>query len=381
MSQRIYLDYNASTPLDPRVLESMLPYLSGVHGNASSVHQEGKLAHKALKSAREQIAGVLGVEEQEVFFNSGCTEANNLVLYSALRNPRSHIITTAIEHPSVLRSCLDLQERRLVDVTILPVGKDGILDADSVRPALRPNTTLISVMAANNETGALQPVKEVGGIAHEHGIAFHCDATQMCGKGPMNPREWNADYVTFTAHKFYGPKGAGLLYRRKGAPWQSWLLGGGQEGGVRAGTENLACIVGMAKALELCQSPEEWEAVRTLRNNFWEMLSQRVSNLILNTRLDRSVGNTLNVGFQGVSSDPLLLSLDLRGIAVSAGSACHTASREPSHVLLAMGLTPNQARSVLRFSLGRWTKWEDLQRVVEVVAASVGRLRQTAAAA
>jgi cysteine desulfurase len=381
MSQRIYLDYNASTPLDARVLEAMLPYLSDVHGNASSIHHEGQRAARVLQYSRAQVATLLGVEEREVVFTSGCTEANNLVLLSALRTPRPHVITTAIEHPAILNVCLELQARGLMDVTVLPVGGDGRLDPSAVERALRANTALISVMAANNETGALQPVREVGRIAREHGIAFHSDATQMCGKGPVTPREWGADYITFTAHKFYGPKGAGVLYRRKEAPWQSWMLGGGQEGGARAGTENVACIIGLAKALELCQAPEEWESVKKLRDQLWELLVARVPNLKLNTPLEHSVGNTLNVCFEGVNSNSLLLALDLRGIAVSSGSACHTASREPSHVLLAMGLTPAQARSTLRFSLGRFTRPEDIQRVVEVVAASVARLRLVAVAA
>lgn len=375
---RSYLDHNATTPLDGRVLEAMLPFLQGGFGNASSRHEDGALARRAVEQSRSRVAQRLEVEPSEVVFTSGGTESNNLVIFaSLLRGGAPHIIISAVEHWSVLGFCRALHDSGVVDLTIVPVDRDGRVNAQALAGAVRSTTALISVMAANNETGSLQPVREVGEIARGHGIPFHCDATQLAGKAPLQPAGWLADYVTGSAHKFYGPKGVGFLYRRSGAPWSPALFGGQQEFGVRPGTENVAGIVGLAHALDHASDPSEWDHCREMRRLLWSGI-QSVPDVLLNTPLDCSVGNTLNVSFAGVSSDALMLALDLRGISVSSGAACHTATRAPSHVLLAMGRTAAEARAAIRFSVGRGTMREEIANVLEQLSDCVGRLRASA---
>lgn len=378
MKRRIYLDYNATTPLDARALEAMLPYLRESCGNPSSLHEEGLSARRAVEAARERVARRFDVAPPEIVFTAGGTEGNNLVVFAALRTRVSHVITSAIEHSSILATCRALAERGLVEVTVVPVDATGCVRPDDVARAIRHNTTLISVMAANNETGALQPLRAIGEIARAHGVPFHTDAIQLCGKDIVAPRAWFADFMTCSAHKFYGPKGAGVVYRRTGTSWVPSLFGGHQEHGVRPGTENVAAIVGLAEALDLAHVPAEWERVRSLRFQLWAGLEHSIPDVIANTPIDNAVGNTLNVCFLGVSSDSLLLALDRRGISVSSGAACHTATREPSHVLVAMGLSPGKARSAIRFSIGRHTTSDEIDVAINQVTACVARLRAAA---
>ena len=377
--QRCYLDHNATTPLAPAVLEEMVRALRDYPGNPSSTHDEGVEARERLDDARARVARCLGIEPEEVTFTGGGTEANNLVILGvclAARTRPAHIVTTAIEHASVLETCRAMERHGLAEVSYIRPTSDGLVTVHDIELAMRPDTALVSVMAANNETGARMPIDQLAELTRKIGAAFHTDAVQLAGKYELCPRAWGVDFMTLSAHKFNGPKGTGILYRRAGVHWEAPLNGGEQEHGVRPGTENFAGILGAALALELAVRSRADDRCKQLRDRLWQGLSQKLDNLTLNTPLERSVDNTLNVSFEGVKADSLLLALNLAGISASTGSACHARERKPSHVLTAMGRPESVARSAIRFSLGQTTTEADIERTIESTCKAVARLRQ-----
>lgn len=375
---RIYLDYNATTPVDREVLEAMLPYFSGSFGNASSIHSAGQRGRSAVDAARESVAALLGAKSSEIVFTCGGTEADNLALFGIVARgaePRRHIITTAIEHHAVLNSAQAL-EKQGVDVTYVPAGHDGIVDPDDIREAIRPETALISVMLANNEIGTIQPIEEIGRIAGEEDVTFHCDAVQGAGKLPLDVNRLGVDLLSISAHKIYGPKGVGALYVRSGTELEPIFHGGHHERDRRPGTENVPGIVGLGKAAELAGKNLATDAARlaALRDKF-EAALLSIPGVRVNGDPQRRVPNTCNLSFEAASGEALVIALDLQGIACSTGAACSSGAVEPSHVLTAIGLSPDQARSSLRFSLGRPTTAEEIDRATAIIPAVVERLR------
>jgi len=378
--QTIYFDHNATTPLCPEAHTAMLPFLDAAFGNPSSYHQLGRQARASLQAARRELAAMFTCSPVEVVFTSGGTEANNVALRgvaAALKDRGRHIITSAIEHHSVLKTAEALAGDGF-DVTFTPVGAQGAVDPECVAEAIRDDTILISVMSANNETGTLQPVRELGARARRHGIVFHTDAVQAFGKTQLGTvLDW-ADLVTLTAHKVYGPVGAGALLVHRGTPLASVITGGHHEHGLRAGTENVAAIAGFAAAARRAVSGLDTEAARiaALRDRFEDRLLATIPNISINSRAAGRVPNTSNICFSGVESESVLLHLDLLGICASAGSACTTGESEPSHVLRAMGLSSRQAQGALRFSLGRSTTAGQVDTVAGVLAGIVKKLRE-----
>lgn len=376
---RAYLDYNSTTPVDPEVLAAMLPFLAENFGNASSIHSPGQAARGAVDRARESVAALLGAKAGEIVFTSGGTEADNLALFGlvfALKTAQKHVITTAIEHHAVLNSCQEL-ERQGIDVTFVPVGRDGIADPEDIRRALRPETVLISVMYANNELGTIQPVEEIGRIAAEADVYFHCDAVQAAGKLPLDVNRIGADLLSISAHKIYGPKGAAALYVRAGTPLAPQFHGGHHERDRRPGTENVPGIAGLGKAAELARVnvASEPKRVAELRDRLEESLLAAIPSIRVNGGTSHRVANTSNLAFSGAGGEALVIALDLQGIACSTGAACSSGAIEPSHVLLAIGLRADDARSSLRFSLGRHTTREEIDYAASVIPAAVERLR------
>jgi cysteine desulfurase len=376
---RTYLDYNSTTPVDPEVLAAMLPFLAENFGNASSIHSPGQAARGAVDHARESVASLLGAKSGEIVFTSGGTEADNLALFGvvfALKTAQKHVITTAIEHHAVLNSCQELR-RQGIDVTFVPVGNNGIVDPEDVRRALRPETVLISVMYANNELGTIQPVEEIGLIAAEADVYFHCDAVQAAGKLPLDVNRIGADLLSISAHKIYGPKGVGALYVRTGTALAPQFHGGHHERDRRPGTENVPGIVGLGKAAELAQLNVAGEPKRVaeLRDRLEQSLIAAIPSIRVNGDTSRRVVNTSNLAFSGAGGEALVIALDLQRIACSTGAACSSGAIEPSHVLLAIGLTSDDARSSLRFSLGRHTTSEEIDYAASVIPAAVERLR------
>jgi cysteine desulfurase len=389
MSERtIYLDHAATTPLDPRVLEAMLPYLTEHYGNPSSIHRQGRAALQALDDAREQVALVLGCSRREVIFTGGGSESINLAVKGAALARRAagaqaHLIVSAIEHHAVLHAGEYLQQQHGFEVTLLPVDEGGLVRPDDLRAALRPDTALVSVMYANNEIGTIQPIAELGAICREAGVPLHTDAVQAAGVLPLDVEALKVDYLSLTAHKFYGPKGVGVLYARRGAPLLPQINGGAQERRRRAGTENVAGIVGLAAALTLAEErrPAVTERMRTLRERLIDGVLAAVPDSWLNgDRVQRLPGNA-NLGFAGIEGESLLLLLDQAGICASSGSACTSGSLEPSHVLLALGLSPAAANASVRFSLGHGVTEADITYVLETLPPLVARLRAVAAQA
>lgn len=383
--QRIYLDYNATTPVAPPVLEAMLPYFSGEYGNAASIHAPGQRARAAVETAREQVAALIGARAQEIVFTSGGTESDNHAILGAVAasgQQSPHVITTNIEHEAVLHACEEL-ERRAVAVTFLDVSASGVVDPLSVERALRPQTVLITVMHANNEVGAIQPLDEIGRIAQAHKILFHTDAVQSAGKLFIDVNTLGVNLLTLSAHKFYGPKGVGALYIRTGAKLRQIFFGGHHQRGFRPGTENVAGVVGMGKAAELAliQLRSGTETVSALRDRLEAGVLARVPDCRVNGAGAARVGNTANFCFFGVAAEALVIALDLKGIAVSTGAACSSGALEPSHVLTAMGLSGDEARSSIRFSLGRQTTPDEIDAAIESVRAAVAQLRAVAPAA
>lgn len=377
--ERIYLDYAATTPVAPEVVDAMLPYLTGQFGNASSLHSFGQETKAAIEDARDVLAYTLGARPQEIVFTSGGTESNNLALKGiayANQHKGRHIITTAIEHHAVLEPCHFLESQGF-SVTYLPVDHDGIVDPDDVRKTLTPETILISVMHANNEIGTVEPLAEIGQIAKAQEVYFHTDAVQTFGHLPINVDEVHLDLLSLSAHKLYGPKGVGALFIRKGTRIAPLLHGGDQEHRLRASTENVPGIVGLAKATELAcaEMDQEILRLRALRETLYESLHARIDHIHLNGHPTRRLPNNLNLSIDGVDGESLLLNLDLNAIAASSGAACSSGSLDPSHVLLALGHSRHRALSSLRLTLGRHTTSTELQHVADVLPGIVKTLR------
>ncbi|MDD3465255.1 MAG: cysteine desulfurase NifS [Candidatus Cloacimonetes bacterium] len=380
MGDRIYLDHAATTYTKPEVLEEMLPYFTEQYGNPSSVHIFGREARKALDLARDRTAKALNADPTNIFFTGSGTEADNWAIKgAALSNQKkgNHIITTTIEHHAVLHTCQHL-ERNGFKVTYLPVDEYGLLDAEQVRNAITDKTILISVMAANNEIGTIQPIKEIGSIAKEKGVLFHTDAVQAIGSVPIDVEEMNIDLLSLSAHKFYGPKGVGALYMRKGVKTQQMIHGGAQERNRRAGTENLPAIVGLGKAIELAVQdiPGHNARLKALRDRLISGILSTVEHTRLNGHPEKRLPGNVNFSFEFIEGEALLLSLDIKGIAGSSGSACTSGSLDPSHVLLAIGLPHEIAHGSLRLTLGENNTNEDIDYVLEVLPQVVQRLRE-----
>ncbi len=377
MRERVYLDHNASTPVHPEVLAAMLPFFGEVYGNPSSVHAFGRAARDAVDDARATIARFLGSRPEEIVFTSGGTESDNFgVKGLAVARGAGHVITSRIEHHAVLRTCEALEAQGF-DVTYLPVDDQGRLDPDDVKRALRPDTLAISVMHANSEVGTIQPIAEIGAIAREHGVPLHVDAVQTFGKVPIDVDAMGIDLLSFSGHKIYGPKGAAGLYIRRGTKMVAVQHGGEHERRRRAGTENVPGIVGLAAAVEI-RSREmgaEAERLSTLRDRLWEGIGERIPESRLNGARVARLPGTANVVFRRVESESIVLGLDLKGIAVSAGSACTSGNVEPSYVLVAMGIPIDWAMGAVRFSLGRSTTAEDVDYVVDAIEPIVAKLR------
>lgn len=376
----LYLDYNATTPLDPAVRAAMLPFLDGIWGNPSSVHHVGRRARAHLDDARDRVARAWHCKPSEVVFTSGGTESNNLAVLGAARHlrPRGrHLITSSIEHHAVLHSFQYLQKHEGFDVTFLPVGTDGVVDPGDLRKSLRPDTTLVSVMAANNETGALQPVVELGKICRARGVLFHTDAVQSFGKEEFkNIDQFEAGLVSICAHKLYGPKGAGALFIKSPLLPDPILFGGGHENERRAGTENLAGIIGLVEVIERHLAPPvfEQERLRPMADRLAAEFSA-MEGVCLHGRGGSHLSNTVACTVEGADSIALLAGLDLAGVCASSGSACTAGSLEPSHVLLAMGVEKSRANSLLRFSLGRETTPEDIESLPPILRSVIDRIR------
>jgi cysteine desulfurase len=377
--RRIYLDHAATTPTRPEVVKAMLPYFSDAFGNASSIHSLGREARGAVEEARTRVAELIGARSEEIIFTSGGTEADNHALKGvAYANERkgNHIITTSIEHHAVLEVCKFLG-RRGFKITYLPVDKYGLVDPDDVKRAITGKTVLISVMHANNQVGTMEPVEEIGKIAREAEVYFHTDAVQTMGHIPVNVDKLNADLLAISGHKLYGPKGVGALYVRKGTKLVPLMHGGEQEKRRRAGTENVPAIVGLGKAVELAgqEIGREAERLAYLRDKLIKGLMKKIDHIRLNGHPTRRLPNNVNVSVDFVEGESMLLNLDLEGICASTGSACSSASLEPSHVLLALGLPAELAHCSLRFTLGRENTEADVERVLEVLPGIVTKLR------
>ena len=376
--RRVYCDANATTPLLPEVMEAMRPYLMEDFGNASSIHLQGQRARKAVDGARETLATFFHCREAEVVFNSGGTEGDNTAIFGLVR-AGDHLITTAIEHSAVLRAAERVAERG-AEVTFVAPRADGLIDPEEIRRAVRPQTRLISVMLANNETGVLQPVEEIGKIAAEAGAFFHIDAVQGAGKIAFDVRRFGCHLCSISAHKMHGPKGVGAMYVRRGTPLEPLIVGGSHERRQRAGTENVPGIVGLGKAAELAmESLADGTVGRIagLRDRLEAGVLQIAGTGVNGAGAPR-VANTTNIRFEQVEGEALVIALDLKGVAVSGGSACHSGSTEPSHVLMAMGLDKHAARASLRFSLLRTATEEDVEHVLHVAPQAVEHLRELA---
>ena len=375
---RIYLDNAATTPCAPQVVEAMLPYFTQVYGNASSVHTWGREAKRAVEAARRQVQKALNAAQpQEIFFTGGGSESDNWAIKGvALLRGRGHIITTAIEHHAVLHTCQWL-EKQGFRVTYLPVDGEGRVHPADVDKAIREDTILVSVMAANNEVGTLQPIREIGEICRARGVLFHTDAVQAVGAVPVDVQALQVDLLSLSAHKIHGPKGVGALYVRKGTKLDSLLHGGAQERGFRAGTENLPGIVGLGKAIELATAQLADNAARmtALRERLIAGVMERVSGTRLNGHPTQRLPGNVNLSFEGVEGEALLLRLDLAGVAASSGSACTSGALDPSHVLMALGLTEAQAQGSLRLTLGTDTTAEEIDAVLDRLPPIVADLR------
>ena len=377
--RRVYLDNNATTPLAPEVFEAMKPYLLEDFGNASSIHWYGQRAKNAVEKARQQVAKLLNARPGEVIFSSGGTESDNAAIFGIVQAARvaaPHIITTGIEHHAVLNTAQAL-EKRGVSVTYVGVGASGVVDPEDVKRAIRPETVLISIMHANNEIGTIQPLEEIGGIAREHDVYFHTDAVQSVGKIPVDVEKLGVDLLSLSAHKFNGPKGVGATYIRKGTILKPLLYGGHHERDRRPGTENVPGIVGLGMAAELALAHLEETAQRVagLRDRLERGILERVPQVSVNGDPERRLPTTSNLCFDYVEGEGFVIAMDLRGIACSTGAACSSGSVEPSHVLSAIGRTPEQARSSIRLSLGRYNTAEDIDATLEILPAVVERLR------
>jgi cysteine desulfurase len=398
--KRIYLDHNATTPVEPAVLEAMLPYFSGEFGNASSIHTFGQRARAAVETAREQVAALLNARPQEIVFTSGGTESDNHAIFGVTQplvtwpskrslDPKDdidkrmvvahlkHVVTTAIEHEAVLNACQAL-EKQGVAVTYLPVDRAGLLDPEAVRQAIRPETILITLMHANNELGTVQPLAEIGRVAAEADVYFHTDAVQSVGKIPVDVKALQLDLLSLSGHKLYAPKGVGALFIKGGTRLRQFLYGGHHQRGFRPGTENVPGIVGLGKAAELARLSLQTDAARTaaLRDRLEQGLLARIPDAQANAASAPRTPNTTNITFPGIEGEALIIALDLKGLACSTGAACSSGAVEPSHVLTAIGLSAPDARATIRFSLGRHTSEAEIAAALEIVPAAVAQLRQ-----
>src|SRR5271165_4442073 len=373
---RIYLDNNATTPVLPEVVEAMRPYFGEHFGNASSIHHHGQGTRAAIERARDSVASLLGCRPAEVVFTSGGTEGDNLAI-AGLTSPGDHIITSSIEHHAVLLACKHLEETGC-DVTCLPVDGRGLVDPDDVRRALRPNTKLISIMMANNETGVLQPVEEIGKIAAEADVDFHTDAVQAAGKVPIDVKRIGCDALSISGHKMHAPQGVGALYVRKGTSLQPLFYGGRHERSRRAGTENVPGIVALGKAAELAMQGFECGDDKKMaagRDRLQQGILSQVEEAGVNGQGAPRVPNTSNIHFDHIEGESMVIALDLKGLAVSTGAACSSGAIEPSHVLTAMGLSADRARASIRFSLGKQNTPEDIEFALSLIPPTVARLR------
>jgi len=384
--RRVYFDNNATTPVLPGVLEAMQPYFGEHYGNASSIHHHGQETRAAVERARESVAALLGCLPSEIVFTSGGTEADNLAIFGTVQRAvaralpvarsNDHVITSTIEHHAVLNACRHLEQEGW-EVTYLPVDCRGVIDPNEVKRALKPNTKLISIMLANNETGVLQPVTEIGKIAAEADVCFHTDAVQAVGKVPVRVDELGCDLLTISAHKLHGPQGIGALYVRKGTQLEAQMHGGRHERSRRAGTENVPGIVGLGKAAEIAREAlERGDYDLTELRERLERELLKMEAVTVNAGGSGRVPNTTSLCFNGIDGEALVIALDLKGLAVSTGAACSSGAIEPSHVLLAMGLTPERARASIRFSLGKQNTSEDVEFAIRLVRETVGRLRE-----
>ena len=375
----IYVDNSATTPISKEVLDAMMPWLTEGYGNASSIYSKGREAGWALKGAREQIASILGAQPNEIYFTSGGSESDNWAIKGAAatmaKRGKKHIITSAFEHHAVLHSCAAL-EKQGFEVTYVPVHENGIVRVEDIEAAIRPDTGLVTIMYANNEIGTVQPIKEIGALCRKHKIWFHTDAVQAFGHVPINVEEQNIDMLSVSGHKIHAQKGVGLLYVKRGVVLPNLIDGGAQERGKRAGTENIAGIVGLAKAMEIASQniEERGERTKVLRDKLIDNILKIERTRLNGDREQRLPGN-VNISIEGIEGESLLLSLDMYGICASSGSACTSGSLDPSHVLLAIGLCHEVAHGSLRISLSDENTMEDVDRILEVLPGIVERLR------
>ena len=378
--RKVYLDANATTRVHPEGLQEMMPFLEEMFGNPSSVHSFGREAQKYIDIARSRVAALIGASSKdEIIFTSGGTESNNhaiKILSDELKSKGKHIITTSVEHKSVLESCKWL-EKNGFDVTYLDVGEKGIIDPIDLENSIREDTVLVTVMAANNETGAIMPINEIGRITSSKGVLFHTDAVQIAGKLPFNVSDINAGLVSLSGHKLNGPKGTGALYVKKGIEIGRLIDGGSQELARRGGTQNVPGIIGFGKAcaISALKMSDIAEKVKPLRDRLHKFIDSSIDGAVLNGDIDIMLPNTLNISFQGISGKSLIMSLDLEGIAVSSGSACQAGSAEPSHVLKAMGVGTERLSGAIRFSLDRFNTSEDIDLVIEKLPIVIDRIK------
>lgn len=376
----IYFDNAATTKADDEVVKEMLPYLTESYGNASSIYQLGRKNRKAVEDAREKVAKVLNCDASEIYFTAGGSESDNTAIRGiaySYRDKGNHIITSKIEHPAVLETCKQL-EKEGFEVSYINVDSNGILDLEELTKAIRPTTTLITVMFANNEIGTIQPIKEIGKIAKQHQIVFHTDAVQAVGNVKIDVKEMQIDSLSMSGHKFYGPKGIGALYVKKGIKFETLIHGGHQEKNKRAGTENVAGIVGLGTAIELAYRDleEHNRKIKELRDYYVEQVEQRIPYIRVNGDRERRLPGNSNISFRFIEGEGLLLNLDLKGICASSGSACTSGSLDPSHVLLAIGLPHEIAHGSLRISIGKYNTKEEVDYLIENLVEIVNRLRE-----
>ena len=376
---RVYLDNNATTKMDNEVFEAMVPYLTEYYGNASSLHLFGKETNKAMNESRETIAKYLGVEPNEIIFTASGSESDNLAIRGiarAYKNRGKHIIASPIEHPAIKNTLKDLEDEGY-EITILHVDKNGVLNIEELKNAIKDETILITVMHANNEVGTFQPIEEIGKIAKENKIIFHVDAVQTMGKVDIKPKEMGIDLLSFSAHKFYGPKGIAALYWRNGVRFGKVLTGGGQEGKRRPGTSNVPGMVGMAKALEIAyrDMAEEFKKEEELRDYFESEVLKRIPEVVINAKEAKRLPGTSSITFKYLEGESILLSLSYKGIAVSSGSACSSDDLQASHVLLAMGIEAEFAHGTIRFGLGKYNTKEEIDYTLDVLVEVIEKLR------
>jgi len=374
------MDHSATTPVDSRVVEAMLPYMNEKFGNASSIHSFGRVAKVSLEEARESIAEFCGAHANEIYFTSGGTESDNMAIQGIARqlsDKGNHIITSMIEHHAVLHTC-EWLEKEGFEITYLKPDEYGMIHPDAVAPAIRNDTILVTIMHANNEVGTINPIDDIGQISRERGVVFHTDAVQTFGKIPIDLSQLPVDLMSMSGHKIYGPKGVGILYVRKGIKLKPITFGGAHERNRRPGTENIPGIIGLAKAVEICEKQmiKDEVEIKKLREALYSIITERIPKVKLNGHPDQRLAGLLNLTFEGIEGEALLLSLDLKGVAASSGSACTSGSVNPSHVLRAMGIKPELAQSSIRFSLGRSNTMDDVEYTATNLIEIVDRLRK-----